>query len=101
MAGMYAVYHGPKGLKFIANEIHNKASALAKALEQLGYKQKNTSYFDTIQIKTKAKKIKTIATQKKVNFCYPGKNTVTISINETTTINDINYIITKSRNRFS
>ncbi len=93
MAGMYAVYHGPKGLKFIANKVHNKASILAEAIEKLGYNQVNTSFFDTLQIKTKARKIKKLATKKKVNFCYPDKNTVTISINETTSIRDINYLI--------
>lgn len=93
MAGMYAVYHGPKGLKFIANNIHNKAATLANALSKLGYNQINTSYFDTLQIKTKAKKIKKIATEKKVNLYYPDKETVTISINETTTTRDINYLI--------
>ena len=93
MASMYAVYHGPKGLKFIANKVHNKTATLAAALEKLGYKQVNSSYFDTLQIKTKAKKIKKIATEKKVNFHYPDKNTVTISINETTSIKDLNYLI--------
>ena len=93
MAGMYAVYHGPKGLKFIANKIHNTASTLANALDQLGYNQINTSYFDTLQIKTNAKKIKKIAKKKKINFFYPDKETVTISINETTAIRDVNYII--------
>ncbi len=93
MAGMYAIYHGPKGLKFIANKIHNKTVTLANAIEKLGYKQINTSYFDTLQIKTKAKKIKEIAKTKKVNFHYPNKNTVTVSINETTSIRDINYLI--------
>ncbi|MCL4118047.1 UNVERIFIED_CONTAM: hypothetical protein GTU68_038541 [Idotea baltica] len=93
MAGMYAVYHGPKGLEFIANKVNNKAATLAKALKELGYEQTNTSYFDTLQIKTKAKKIKAIAKEKKVNLCFPDKNTVTISINETTAIRDINYLI--------
>ena len=93
MAGMYAVYHGPKGLKFIADNVHNSASTLANALEQLGYKQTNTSFFDTLRIKTDSKKIKTIAKEKKVNFFYPNKKTVTISLNETTSIRDINYII--------
>jgi len=94
MASMYAVYHGPKGLKFIADKIHNKAATLAKALEELGYDQVNTSYFDTLQIKTNAKRIKRIAKEKKVNLFYPDKETVTISINETTAIRDINYLIT-------
>jgi len=93
MASMYAVYHGPKGLKFIANKVHNKTATLAKVLEKLGYNQINTSYFDTLQIKTKAKKIKKIATAKKVNLYYSDKDTVTISINETTSIRDINYLI--------
>jgi len=94
MAGMYAVYHGPKGLKFIANKVHSTANALADALSQLGFNQVNTSYFDTLQIKTNSKKIKKIAKEKKVNFFYPDKETVTISINETTSVRDINYIIT-------
>ncbi|KAB1067502.1 aminomethyl-transferring glycine dehydrogenase [Tamlana haliotis] len=93
MASMYAVYHGPKGLKFIANKIHNKTATLAKALEELGYEQINNSYFDTLQIKTKAKKIEKIASHKKVNFFYPDKKTVTISINETTSVSDINDLI--------
>ncbi|MEP3838006.1 MAG: aminomethyl-transferring glycine dehydrogenase [Algibacter sp.] len=93
MASMYGVYHGPKGLKFIANKIHNKTATLASALVKLGYKQINTSYFDTLQIKTKAKKIKKVATKKKANLFYPDAKTVTISINETTSIRDINYLI--------
>ncbi|GGK33413.1 glycine dehydrogenase (aminomethyl-transferring) [Yeosuana aromativorans] len=94
MAGMYAVYHGPKGLKFIANKVHNSAATLANILAKLGYDQVNTSYFDTLQIKTNSKHIKKIAKEKKVNFFYPDKETVTISINETTSVRDLNYIIT-------
>ncbi|MCF7561188.1 aminomethyl-transferring glycine dehydrogenase [Sabulilitoribacter multivorans] len=93
MASMYAVYHGVEGLKFIANKIHNKAATLTNALEKLGYTQVNTSYFDTLQIKTDSKKIKKVAKEKKVNLFYPDNETVTISINETTAIRDINYLI--------
>ncbi|XCF06142.1 aminomethyl-transferring glycine dehydrogenase [Tamlana crocina] len=93
MASMYAVYHGPKGLKFIANKVHNRTVILANALKRLGYEQVNTSYFDTLQIKTKAKKIKKVAIEKKVNLYYPNKETVTVSINETTSIRDLNYLI--------
>lgn len=94
MAGMYAVYHGPKGLQFIADKVHNKTSELANVLKKLGYNQTNTSFFDTLQIKTDSKKIKAVAKLKKVNLRYPDKETVTISINETTAIRDINYLIT-------
>ncbi|MGM5470503.1 aminomethyl-transferring glycine dehydrogenase [Flavobacteriaceae bacterium LMO-SS05] len=93
MASMYAVYHGPKGLKFIANKVHHSATTLANALTELGYQQVNTSYFDTIQIKTDSKKLKKIAKEKKVNFFYPDKQTVTIALNETTSVRDLNYII--------
>lgn len=93
MAGMYTVYHGPEGLKFIADKVHNTASTTAKALEKLGIKQTNATYFDTIQLKADAEKIRNIAEQNEVNFYYPDAETVVISVNETTTIEDINKII--------
>ncbi|MBO3099787.1 aminomethyl-transferring glycine dehydrogenase [Gelidibacter pelagius] len=93
MAAMYAVYHGPKGLQFIASKVHNTASSVAKALNQLGYKQKNASFFDTINIEANADAIKTIAERHEVNFNYPNADTVTISINETTSLKDANEII--------
>ncbi|GGH34768.1 glycine dehydrogenase [Mangrovimonas yunxiaonensis] len=93
MAGMYGVYHGPKGLEFIANRVHSAAALLSNALKQLGFEQINTAFFDTLQIKTNAKKVRKIAKEKKVNFFYPDENTVTISINETTTVRDLNYLI--------
>jgi glycine dehydrogenase len=93
MAGMYAVYHGPRGLEYIANKVHNTASTTAKALEKLGIKQTNSTYFDTIQLKADAEKVRNIAEQNEVNFYYPDSETVVISVNETTTIDDINQII--------
>ncbi len=101
MAGMYAVYHGPEGLKYIANKVHNSASAVAEGLEQLGFYQTNTSYFDTINIKGDVKKVKTIAEAHGVNFYYPDTDTVSISINETTSIKDINTIISVFANAVS
>ena len=93
MAGMYAVYHGPKGLKYIADKVHSLTATLANELEKLGYKQTNTAFFDTITIKADAKKTKTIAEANEINFLYPNENTVCISINETTSVHDINQII--------
>ena len=93
MAGMYAVYHGPKGLEFIANKVKNSASSLVKALENLGLEQANSHYFDTIQVKADSVNVKYEAEKKEVNFYYPDNNTVTISINETTTTRDLNEII--------
>tara|TARA_R110000751_G_scaffold100068_2_gene193818 strand:+ start:118916 stop:121768 length:2853 start_codon:yes stop_codon:yes gene_type:complete len=93
MAGMYAVYHGPKGLTFIANQVHNATSTLANALTTMGIEQLNSSFFDTLQVTANASTVKTIAEKHEVNFYYPNDNTVTISINETTSVKDINQII--------
>jgi len=93
MAGMYAVYHGPKGLQYIADKVHAAAATLANELEKLGYYQANTAYFDTIVIKADAKKVKTIAEQNEINFYYADNNTVSISLNETTSIANLNKIV--------
>ncbi|MBT8315678.1 MAG: glycine dehydrogenase (aminomethyl-transferring), partial [Maribacter sp.] len=50
MAGMYAVYHGPKGLTYIAEQVHNNTKALSQLVQRLGFKQMNTSFFDTIKL---------------------------------------------------
>ena len=93
MAGMYAVYHGPKGLQFIADKVHASAVTAADALNKLGVYQINSSFFDTILVKADAAKIKTIAEKHEVNFFYPDAETISISFNETTSVNDINRII--------
>ena len=89
MAGMYAVYHGKDGLKYIAESVHNKTKSLANFIEQQGFKQLNSEYFDTLLIKVDAKKIKEIAESAKVNFNYVDDNHVSISINEATTNIDL------------
>ena len=93
MAGMYAVYHGPKGLRYIANKVHASAVTLTNTLEKLGFEQTNTAFFDTIVIKADAQKVKEIALQNEVNFYYIDENTVSISLNETTSIADLNKIV--------
>jgi len=50
MAGMYAVYHGPKGLKYIAEQVHSNTKALSHRVQRLGFKQMNSSFFDTIKL---------------------------------------------------
>lgn len=93
MAGMYAVFHGPNGLKYIANKVHASAVTLADALNKLGVYQTNTSFFDTILVKADAQKVKAIAEKNEVNFFYVDTETISISLNETTSIKDINQII--------
>jgi glycine dehydrogenase len=93
MAGMYAVYHGPKGLKYIANKVHASAVTTADALNKLGVYQTNSAFFDTILVKADAAKVKAIAEKHEVNFFYADAETISISFNETTSVNDINQII--------
>jgi glycine dehydrogenase len=93
MAGMFAVYHGPEGLKYIANKVHSSASTLAQALGKLGISQTNTAFFDTIVVKADAQKVKEIAERNEVNFYYIDNETISISVNETILPSDVNQMI--------
>lgn len=103
MAGMYGVYHGPNGLKYIANTIHQLAYTLHDELTKLGVLQINKTFFDTLNVQvSNTQAIKSTAELLNVNFYYTDKNTVSISLNETTTLSDINEIvkiIAKSENK--
>ncbi len=93
MAGMYAVYHGPKGLRFIAEQVHAKTVKLAEGLSILGIDQTNTLYFDTLRVKMAANKIKPLAEKKGINFLYIDAETLAISLNEATSMADVNDIL--------
>jgi glycine dehydrogenase len=93
IAGMYAVYHGPKGLKYIADKVHASAATLTNELKKLGVEQINAAFFDTILVKADAQKVKAIAEANEVNFYYVDENTISISLNETTSIADLNQIL--------
>ena len=93
MAGMYAVYHGPEGLKEIGNKVHSHATSLSEALSKMGFKNLNETFFDTIRVEAKKPNIIKIAEEKEINFYYPDENTISISVNETTNLNDLKDII--------
>lgn len=93
MAGMYAVYHGPEGLKSIALTIHEKAKKLEVALDSIGIEQINTHYFDTLQINVDAVKLRKIALDNEINLFYPDDQTACISLNEATTEEDFTALI--------
>lgn len=93
MAGMYSVYHGPKGLRYIAHTVHASAVTLADALNKLGVYQTNVAFFDTLNLKADANKVRQVALEHEVNFYYPDAETVVLSVNETTSINDLNTIV--------
>ncbi len=94
MAGMYAVYHGGEGIKYIARQIHSLTNILDQALLKLGLEQENKAFFDTLRVKvSNSDKLKILAEEKEVNFNYIDQTTISISINETTTDTDIEQII--------
>src|SRR6056297_1087537 len=96
MAGMYAVYHGKEGLIRIANHIHYAAVTLNEKLIELGFEQENKNFFDTLTINlgdVKAEQIRKLALAKEINLNYIDENTIGISTDETTLIQDINNIV--------
>jgi len=96
MASMYGVYHGPSGVKAIAEKIHHLACGISEQLEKLGLKNENKNFFDTISVsvadKILIRKIKTIAEGKQLNFSYTEK-AIFVSIDETTSGKDAKEIV--------
>ncbi len=91
MASMYAVYHGPKGIKAIARRVHELAKILDQNLQALGYEQQNGHYFDTLSIKADAELIQAIKTEalnQETNFWYT-EDSIQISLDETVNLAEI------------
>ncbi|MBI9073678.1 MAG: aminomethyl-transferring glycine dehydrogenase [Melioribacteraceae bacterium] len=96
MASMYAVYHGSKGIKAIAERIHNLTCLLDKEIQKLGVKQLNKNYFDTLVVEVKSElknKIEKTALNKEINFNYISDTEISISLGETVTLEDVIEII--------
>jgi len=93
MAGMYAVYHGPHGLRNISKSIHLKAVYLYDRISSLGIKIKYSKFFDTITLECNSEKLSKIALSKKINFCELIENQISISVNEKTDREDLNEIM--------
>lgn len=93
MAAMFAVYHGPKGLKKIAERVTTLTTMLATKLEEIGFTLVSKSFFDTIKVKVNdANKIKQLAEAKEINFNILDA-AVEISLDETTTLQDVQDIV--------
>jgi glycine dehydrogenase len=97
MAGAYASYHGPEGLKNIAGKIHGLATILAGEVSNLGYTQLNKLYFDTLKIKLPAgvtrQNIEVSSQKAGMNFRLIDDATIGISLDETTMVKDIEDVI--------
>ena len=94
MAGFYAAYHGPAGLKQIAQSIRSKATALAKGINELGYDLRSSSFFDTVTIHTESEtqEIFSTAQDQLMNLRMMDANHISISLDETTTDQEIENI---------
>ncbi|MEV7662500.1 aminomethyl-transferring glycine dehydrogenase [Paenarthrobacter sp. NPDC089316] len=87
VASMYAVYHGPEGLKAIAETVHGHARVLATALQKAGRELVSGSFFDTLTVRVpgKADKVISAAEARGINLRYVDADTVGVSVDETTT----------------
>jgi glycine dehydrogenase len=94
MASMYGVFHGPDGLRRIASNIHNAASALEAGLKELGYKQENAIYFDTLRIAVPdAARILALGVAKGMNFRMIDGTHIGIAVDETTRPEDVEAVL--------
>jgi len=94
MAGFYAAYHGPAGLKQIAQSVRSKATVLAKGINELGYDLKSSSFFDTVTIHTESRtqEIFSTAQDQLMNLRMLDANHISISLDETVTEQEIKNI---------
>jgi glycine dehydrogenase len=93
MAGMYAVYHGPDGIRGIAEQVHNSASLVSSALKSAGLEIAADTFFDTICVKgANAEKVKTIALREGINFRYESSG-ICIALDQTASLKDVNDIL--------
>ena len=94
MASMYAVYHGPAGIKEIAQTVNDLASLTAKGLKSLGFSLHTDSFFDTICVHgIDTEKLKTLSESNGMNFNYFGIDSVSLSFGEPHTTNDVQKIV--------
>jgi len=94
IAAMYAVFHGPQGLRAIAGRIHRLTNALESALTAVGYQQTNQTYFDTLHIRgAETDKVRREAEAARIDFRYFGDGAIGISVDETTTIDDVAEVL--------
>ena len=93
MVGFYCIYNGPEGLKRAATTAHRAACNTARALETMGYKLTNQSFFDTLDVEAEASVIQSIALEEGINFFYPSDERVRLSFDEVTTDEEVEAVI--------
>ena len=97
MAAMYAVYHGPDGIRRIAEEVHSRAVLLANALRRLRYKVVHQHFFDTVCVEVErwaVSRIVDAARARRINLRVLSPTRVSIALDETVTLGDLADLIT-------
>ncbi|GHG71828.1 aminomethyl-transferring glycine dehydrogenase [Comamonas sp. JC664] len=96
IAGMYAVYHGPQGLKAIAERVHGLSVLLARGLAKLGLKVKHEQFFDTLRVELSAPHVRAVlgaAEAARMNFRRIDEKTLGVALDETTKVSDVEDIL--------
>jgi len=94
MASLYACYHGPEGLKKIAERVNGIAGVLAAGIESLGHRVINSSFFDTLTVQVAdAEAIRIRAEEQNINFRFIDKTHVGVSVDELTNKDDIGLLM--------
>lgn len=96
MAGMYAVYHGPEGVRRIAEQVHLKTRVLEKGLRNLGYSIQNGAYFDTLRIFVDEElrgRLLAEACKHQINLRSFEKNSIGVSLDETVSVQDLENLL--------
>jgi glycine dehydrogenase len=94
MAGMYAVYHGPDGLRAIARQVHTRTAALADALAERGFEVVHSAYFDTLRVRVPSSaQVVEAALEAGYNLLAVDQSTVGVSVDETTSVADLEKVL--------
>jgi glycine dehydrogenase len=96
IAGLYAVYHGPKGLTAIAKRVHGFAKLLERELAKVGVAQRNEVFFDTLRLEPPSgtgEKIRKAALEARINFRYRNDGTINVALDEATDARDAEAIV--------
>lgn len=97
MASMYAIYHGPEGLKEIAGQIHRRTAQLSKGLQDIGCKVVHDQFFDTLKVQLPDQqfknRIRELTVENEINLRYFDDNHIGVSLDETTTVEDVSVIL--------
>ncbi len=95
MAAMYAVYHGPKGLKKIASRVHHMAAVTAEGLKKLGFTVETKNFFDTLTVQTdKANEIYAAALKLQMNLRLISSNKISMAFDETCNLETVDQVFT-------